>query len=134
MADNEAARANFEELKGHIDLASKRIRALQPGTESHTQSLEDLEDYYERTVQLRKIQADTAITERDEARNNASQTILVLFGVITVLLVAMVLQYVWLAPESATTFWTSTLQPYATIDRVVLLATSIGAICLWQLK
>ena len=134
MADNEAARANFEELKGHIDLASKRIRALQPGTESHAQSLEDLEDYYERTVQLRKIQADTALTERDEARVAASQTIMVLGCIILCLSLVIVAQYVWLAPEAASVMWTSTIEPYATVDRMILLLTSVGSIILWRLK
>ena len=134
MADNEAARANFEELKGHIDLASKRIRALQPGSESHAQSLEDLEDYYERTVQLRKIQAETALTERDEARNFAAQTIYMLFGVILALLVIIVIEYAWLAPQSASILWYTVIEPYATIDRLLLLATTIVTTALWQFK
>ncbi len=134
MADNDAARANFEELKGHIDLASKRIRALQPGSEAHAQSLEDLEDYYERTVQLRKLQADTAVEERNDIKNAAKKTEMALMLVIVTLIVFLVGQYVWLAPDSATEVWTETLKPYATIDRVVMFFTTIAAISLWKFK
>ena len=132
MADNDAARANFEELKGHIDLASKRVRALAPGTETHTQSLEDLEDYYERTVQLRKIQADTAIEERNEARASGARTRLQLVCVILFLVAVIVFEFIFLAPESATTVWTSVLLPYATVDRFVMLF--ITFLALFKLK
>lgn len=134
MADNEAARANFEELKGHIDLALKRVRALAPGTEAREQTLEDLEDYYERTVQLRKIQADTALEERNDARAASARMLSLLLSVIACLLALVVFEFVWLAPESAATLWDSVLQPYATIDRLAMLATTICAVLMWHLK
>lgn len=119
MADNEAARANFEELQGHIDLASKRIKALKPGTENYNQTLEDLEDYYERTVQLRKIQADTAIEERNEAQKSAKSLTSLLFLIIVVLVGAIVLQFSWLAPDTFAEVWDA-VKPYATVDRAVM--------------
>ena len=128
MADNDAARANFEELKGHIDLASKRVRALAPGTESHTQTLEDLEDYYERTVQLRKIQADTAIEERNEALASGARAQFKFFVVIILLLTVVVGEFIFLAPESATEVWTSVLLPYATFDRLLMFCVTVFAL------
>lgn len=121
MADNDANRANFQELKGHIDLASKRIRALQPGTDAYTQSLEDLEDYYERTVQLRKIQADTALEERDDVRHASSRTTSRLLTIIIVLLAVLLLEFVWLAPGAADEAWAA-VAPYATMDRIALMS------------
>ena len=118
MADNEAARANFEELKGHIELASKRIRALQPGTDSYNQSLEDLEDYYERTVQLRKMQADTAIEERNQIKSYV--TTITLFSFLTVVMfAAIVAQFSKLDPDTFQQVW-SMLRPFVTIDRFIL--------------
>lgn len=128
MADNDAARANFEELKGHIDLASKRVRALAPGTENHTQSLEDLEDYYERTVQLRKIQADTAIEERNEAIKSSARSQFKLLVIIFLLLALVIGEYIILAPDSATEIWTSVLLPYATADRLLMFFVTVFAL------
>ena len=106
MADNEAARANFEELKGHIELASKRIRALQPGTDSYNQSLEDLEDYYERTVQLRKMQADTAIEERNQIKSYASQPSLFFFPFLPLsCLLQLLAQFSKLDPDTFQQVW-----------------------------
>lgn len=130
MADNEANRANFEELKGHIDLASKRLKALQPGTEPHTQSLEDLEDYYERTVQLRRIQADTALEERDDMRRGLQTATARMVLIITLLLGVIVAQFVWLAPGTASSLWQD-IGPYATLDRAALVLILVGSIA-WR--
>ena len=130
MGDNEANRANFEELKGHIDLASKRLKALQPGTETHTQSLEDLEDYYERTVQLRRIQADTAIEERDDMRRGLQTASVRMVLIITLLLGVIVAQFVWLAPGTASSLWED-IGPYATIDRATLVLIVIATVA-WR--
>tara|TARA_B110000902_G_scaffold213124_2_gene244483 strand:+ start:1587 stop:1985 length:399 start_codon:yes stop_codon:yes gene_type:complete len=127
MADNDANRANFEELKGHIDLASKRIRALQPGTDNYTQTVEDLEDYYERTVQLRKIQADTALAERDEVRQMACKTTFRLRFTIVVLFAVIFCEFVLLAPRAAGDVWMS-IEPYATVDRIGLLTVLAAVI------
>lgn len=130
MADNSAARANFEELKGHIELASKRIRALQPGTEAYGQSLEDLEDYYERTVQLRKIQADTAIEERNEIKRTANAITVTLISIIIILFSLIIMQFTWLEPETSKKIWKN-INPYITIDRIILFLI----ICLlWKKK
>ncbi len=131
MADNDAARANFEELKGHIDLASKRIRALQPGEEKYAQSLEDLEDYYERTVQLRRIQADTAIEERDEAKRSAARKVAAMTAALIAMAAALAAQFAWLAPEAAAETW-SAARPYATWDRIAMLAMLAAAA--WTLQ
>ena len=120
MADNSAARANFEELKGHITLASKRIKALEPGTDAYNQSLEDLEDYYERTIQLRKLQADTALEERNETIKKFKMT--ALFYNLFVLLLFVVIggQFVWFAPDIAADAF-KTVIPYITLDRIILI-------------
>lgn len=134
MADNDAAKANFEELKGHIDLASKRIKALQPGTENYNQSVEDLEDYYERTIQLRKMQAETALRERDEAQQNAFKTKYFLFLIICILALFIVIEFVWLAPEAADYVWNNAIKPYATIDRLVMAAVTTCALLIHWFK
>ena len=119
MADNSAARANFEELKNHITLASKRVKALEPGTDAHNKCLEDLEDYYERAVQLRRLQAETALEERNEAMQKFRGTKMILVSSIAILLLIILLQFVWLMPDTALVMWRY-LQPFVTIDRLFI--------------
>ena len=49
----------------------------------YAQSLGDLEDYYERTVQLRRIQADTAIEERGGAKRSAAKKVAAMTAALT---------------------------------------------------
>ena len=134
MADNHAAKANFDELKSHIDLAAKRLKALQPGTEAHSQTLEDLEDYYERILQLKKMQADTALEERNETKSAAARLTAILVFVILSLLLLLVVQYAWLAPEDASKIYSTIVVPYFTVDRVVLFLVAFISTVLLALK
>ncbi len=119
MADNDAARANFEELKNHIELANKRIKSLQPGTEAYDQSVNELSDYYERTVQLRKMQADTAIEERNEAQKETKELKWYILFLMAIMFSIILIQFAWLAPEESFVAWT-TIKPYITIDRILM--------------
>lgn len=119
MADNAAAKANFEELAAHIDLASKRVKALTPGSDGYNQGVEDLEDYYERTLQLRRMQAETALHERNTAMAAIDRIDFVYRAVVLALVVLLVAQFAWLQPELAFTTVTWLL-PYMTVDRAIL--------------
>lgn len=124
MADNDAARANFEELKGHITLASKRIKAMEPGSDNYNQTLDDLEDYYERTIQLRKMQAETALEERNDYIKKANTTSFIFKLIIFTLILVIVFQFIWLSPSAALHCWNS-IYPYITIDRIILIIVLI---------
>ena len=64
MEETEANKANYEELGEHIKLLSARAanNMLTP------EGLQDLEDYYERALQLRIMQ-NTTLTEELKAKN-----------------------------------------------------------------
>lgn len=58
--ENDANVANYAELQGHIDIIKAKLAQVgpqQPG--NHRQLQEDLEDYYERAVQVRQMRVAT---------------------------------------------------------------------------
>lgn len=65
MEENDANKANYEELGEHIKLLSARAanNMLTP------EGLQDLEDYYERALQMRMMQNST-LTEELKAKEN----------------------------------------------------------------
>ena len=67
MPETSANEANFDELGRHIERLGLRLRKMHKGTDEYTQSLEDLEAYYERTVQLRQYSIDTLRIELKDA-------------------------------------------------------------------
>ena len=71
MDENTANEANIEELGRHISRIGARLRAK--ATNGYDQGLEDLEAYYERTVQLRQYTIDTLRDEVKEARHRLSR-------------------------------------------------------------
>ena len=67
--ENSANEANYEELGNHIKLLAGRGKA---GTLTPAQA-EDLEDYYERLLQLRVTQNNTLIETLKEEREKSEQ-------------------------------------------------------------
>jgi hypothetical protein len=67
MQETSANEANFDELGRNIERLGVRLRKLHKGSDEYTQSLQDLEDYYERTVQLRQYSIDTLREELKDA-------------------------------------------------------------------
>lgn len=57
--ENEGNSANFNEIEAHIKLLGARLRATGPAAGNHESTLEDLEDYYERGIQLRVMESNT---------------------------------------------------------------------------
>lgn len=59
MDENDANRANYEEIEGHVNILSAKIAQLAGGNKGITATLEDLEDQYERAIQLRVMRNNT---------------------------------------------------------------------------
>ena len=68
MNETSANEANFTELGRHIERIGTRLRKLDRGSIAYEQGVEDLEDYYERTVQLRQYTIDALTDEVAESR------------------------------------------------------------------
>ncbi len=60
--------ANFEEAERHCRLASAKLSQLVNQNPDATSALEDLEDYYERQLQLRVLANNTLSEQLKEAR------------------------------------------------------------------
>lgn len=81
--DNDAARSGLEEVSGHIQVLNARLAQLRKNGSVNSaleSPLEDLQDYYERAVQLRTMRITTLEEEKAElsdkvkaARDSASR-------------------------------------------------------------
>ena len=94
MDENEANIANVTEIEGRLDRLATKLRSLVPGSEAHAEVKEDMEDYYERLVQIKQMRVATleeelkdmtALRDRTERAFN-DQTILCLALIMAVLL------------------------------------------------
>ena len=57
--ENDANNANYEELAGHCKVLSAKLSQMTSGQSTVQSALEDLEDYYERSVQMRVMHNNT---------------------------------------------------------------------------
>jgi hypothetical protein len=92
-SDNDAAQSGLEEVSGHIQVLNARLAQLRKNgtvTSALESPLEDLQDYYERAVQLRTMRITTLEEEKGELSQKAAaaaakvrrfQTLLGLCGV-----------------------------------------------------
>lgn len=65
MPETSANEANYEEIRGHLDIIKAKLaKPADPDTRASLS--EDLEDYYERALQLRIMQNNTQSIELDE--------------------------------------------------------------------
>ena len=68
---NPANQMNFDEISGHCKVLSAKLAQLTAGKSAATGAVEDLEDYYERALQLRVMANQTL---REELRESRAQT------------------------------------------------------------
>lgn len=100
MADNDASHAGMEEIQGHINILSAKLKNLGTGdatSERATGLLEDMQDYYDRAVQLRTYRItsleeelkdkDTKITE---ATKKAARSVRFLYVMILAVVLVVV--------------------------------------------
>jgi predicted ATPase len=115
MDENDANVANISELQEHISLAAARARTLTG--EPRAESLTDLQDYYERMIQIRKYTIETLQeTAKEVARaHRATLQKWKLFAVFVVLVFAGVVGVYAPHVVHTATEWAA---PYATVDRV----------------
>lgn len=74
--DNDAARSGLDEVSGHIQVLNARLAQLRKNGSVSTaleSSLEDLQDYYERAVQLRTMRITTLEEEKSELTGKVQQ-------------------------------------------------------------
>lgn len=68
-SDNDAAKAGLDEVSGHIQVLNARLAQLRKNgtvTSALESPIEDLQDYYERAVQLRTMRITTLEEEKGE--------------------------------------------------------------------
>ena len=127
--ENDANAANVAELQAHINLAAARAQSLQPGSKQAEQNVTDLQDYYERLVQIRRMTIETLQeTSKETAVAHALNVRLwkVCTGVCVLGAVAVVMIF---APDVANTV-SKTISPYFTIDRL-LTHFLVGILIMW---
>ena len=67
--ENDANVANYAELQGHIDIIKAKLQQVGPQNQGNYKQLqEDLEDYYERAVQVRAMRVTTLEEQLREHR------------------------------------------------------------------
>ena len=79
---NDANLANFEELEGHCKLLSAKLSSMTSGNTPVQTAVEDLEDYYERAVQMRVMHNTTLKEEISDLKREHSETMNNIFSAI----------------------------------------------------
>lgn len=69
MDENPANQMNFDELSGHCKVLSAKLAQLTTGNSAASTAVEDLEDYYERALQLRVMANQTLREQLREVRD-----------------------------------------------------------------
>ena len=115
-AENDANLANETELAAHIILASSRAKAA--ASPAAAAPLQELEDYYERALQIRVMTNETQREHAREASLNYAATIRQWKLLACVLCGCLVAVVVVCAPGLVDEAYV-VLQPYMTADRVV---------------
>ena len=67
-AENDANVANYEEIAGHVQILNAKLQNMSSSNTAMSTALEDLNDYYERAIQLRQMRIvtlETIVEERD---------------------------------------------------------------------
>ena len=110
MDENEANRSNYEELEGHCKVLSAKLSQLTSGNSAVSSAVEDLEDYYERSLQMR-IMANTTLREelRELRAANEDFVARVVHAGVLVLVGVVVGLALWFPAESFAVFcatWT----------------------------
>ena len=74
-SDNDAAKAGLDEVSGHIQVLNARLAQLRKNGSVNSaleSPIEDLQDYYERAVQLRTMRITTLEEEKNELRQKTA--------------------------------------------------------------
>ena len=75
MEENEANAANVTEIETRIDRLAGKLRGLVPGTQAHTDVSEDIEDYYDRLVQIKQMRVNTLEELLQESKERESAAV-----------------------------------------------------------
>ena len=97
MDENPANQMNFDELSGHCKVLSAKLAQLTAGNSTATSAVEDLEDYYERALQLRVMANQTLREQLKETREEHAAFLgRIVHGVLcAAALAALVLTYLY---------------------------------------
>ena len=131
---NDANQANFDEINGHIQIIKAKMGSVGGSTEK---LIEDLEDYYERGMQLRVMHNTTLTSELEDAkRANASlqtRNRMLLMLWVGVLLIFSVIFVVVLCPQFLRRVWaTRVVQQALPLFAVAVCSSVITCIVVWK--
>ena len=74
-SQEEANNANFEELAGHCKVLSAKLSQMTSNNSTLQNTVEDLEDYYDRQIQMRQMYAETLKLRLKEAEESHEQVV-----------------------------------------------------------
>lgn len=97
-------RANFEEVEAHCRLVSAKLSTLLQQHPAATSALEDLEDYYERQIQLRVMQNNTLGEQLQESKTLYAELWRSLLSCSIAVLSLIIAYYIALDPWGAYAF------------------------------
>ena len=78
MEENDANLANIAELDEHIKRLGGRLDAMTVGSDAYAETRQQLEDYYDRLLQIRQMRTDTLEVLLEESAAQLSRTTLAL--------------------------------------------------------
>jgi len=117
LQENEANAANFKELVGHINIANNRLKQMIPSSETHAQTLQEMQDYYERAIQDRQMRIATLTEHFAERERDLGADKTVLVRACCALVASIVTTAVVLAPDEVNAAML-VCAPYLTPDRL----------------
>ena len=100
--ENDANDANVSELNAHIQHLTTKLSAMTPGTEQHAESLELLEAYYERLLQIREMSLATAKEALAEEQGTHARARRVFVAIVALLVCCVVMVVETHAPGQIT--------------------------------
>lgn len=125
FAENDANAANFKEIVGHIGIANTRLKQLVPSGDAHSQTVQEMQDYYERAIQDRQMRIATLVEGFAERERLLAAQRTALVRACCVLVVCIGAVAFALAPAKVNAAM-NMCAPYMTIDRVVGYAIAAG--------
>lgn len=130
MDDNPANKSNFDELSGHCKVLSAKLAQLTAGNSAASTAVEDLEDYYERALQLRVMANQTLREQLKETREEHAAFLgrIAHLVMCATALGALVLTYLYpqTAVHLAAATWSYVLVAVATATAVRTYKSSMG--------
>lgn len=127
---NDANQANFDEINGHIKIIKAK---MAKSTDSNSKSLaDDLEDYYERQLQLRVMHNNTLTLQLESAEQSKALLKRRLWGCVAItVIIAMIIGFGILITVFPATFFGILFSPEARWIAVLCATAALGSAGTW---